>query len=143
MNQVRVHGNIFLWDREESCFIGNLKLQYEMRGSGYTINEEQRKQQVSQNLTAQRETLKSIKMIKSPMFFSKFDERNSSLSNTDTDDLSSPRIELKSTATNIQQNVSGEKNNEMNYPDGDNIQRLKPTIRNVQIRAMTSYKRPL
>lgn len=114
-----------------------------MRGSGYTINEEQRKQQVSQNLTAQRETLKSIKMIKSPMFFSKFDERNSSLSNTDTDDLSSPRIELKSTATNIQQNVSGEKNNEMNYPDGDNIQRLKPTIRNVQIRAMTSYKRPL
>ncbi|XP_043787863.1 uncharacterized protein LOC122712356 [Apis laboriosa] len=135
-------GQPILQNQSKRCVEDQMN-QYEMRGSGYTINEEQRKQQISQNLTAQRETLKSIKMIKSPMFFSKFDERNSSLSNTDTDDLSSPRIEIKSTATNIQQNVSGEKNNEMNYPDGDNIQRLKPTIRNVQIRAMTSYKRPL
>lgn len=114
-----------------------------MRDSVYTI-EEQRKQQIPQNLTTQRETLKSIKMIKSPMFFSKFDERTSSLSNTDTDDLSSPRIEMKSTATNIQENVAAEKNNEINYPDGDSIQRLKPTVRNVQIRATTTnYKRPL
>ncbi|XP_071856238.1 uncharacterized protein [Bombus fervidus] len=100
--------------------------------------EEKRKQ----NMT-HRETLKSIKTIKSPMFFSNYDEKTSSPSdNTDADDPCSPRIGAKSTMLNLADVIINEKNSEKDYSENDNIQRVNPAARNVQIRS-TNYKRPL
>ncbi|KOX71326.1 Beta-scruin [Melipona quadrifasciata] len=107
---------------------------FETRASCYTT-EEQRRQQIPQNLTSQRDPLKSIKTIKSPMFFSNYDEKTSSPSDTDTDDPNSPRTDAKSTTINLADVVINEKNNEKNYPRSDNIQRVKPATRNVQIRS--------
>lgn len=90
-----------------------------------------------------RETLKSIKTIKSPMFFSNYDEKTSSPSdNTDADDPSSPRIGAKSTMLNLADVIINEKNSEKDYLENDNIQRVNPAARNAQIRS-TNYKRPL
>ena len=122
--------------------IANLfDLQFETRALCYTT-EEQRRQQVPQNLTSQRDPLKSIKTIKSPMFFSNCDEKTSSPSDTDTDDPISPRTDAKSTTINLADVVINEKNNEKDYPRSDNVQRVKPAIRNVQIRS-ANYKRAL
>ncbi|XP_017788462.1 PREDICTED: LOW QUALITY PROTEIN: uncharacterized protein LOC108571007 [Habropoda laboriosa] len=109
----------------------------------YTI-EEQRKQEIPQNSTSQRETLKSIKTIKAPVFFSHYDERTSSPSdNTDTDDPFSPRTDAKSTTTDFDNGVAiDEEKNRMSYPDSENIQRTKFTARSNQIRA-SNYKPPL
>lgn len=96
----------------------------------------------TRDLTSQRDPLKSIKTIKSPMFFSNHDEKISSPSDTDTDDPISPRTDGKSTTINLADVVINEKNNEKDYPRSDNIQRVKPATRNVQIRS-ANYKRAL
>ncbi|KAK9295619.1 hypothetical protein QLX08_010110 [Tetragonisca angustula] len=135
-------------NREQSIFrtqnqrcVDDRANQFEKRALCYTT-EEQRRQQIPQNLTSQRDPLKSIKTIKSPMFFSNYDEKTSSPSDTDTDDPISPRTDAKSTTINLADVVINENNNEKDHPRSDNIQRVKPAARNVQIRS-ANYKRAL
>lgn len=79
-----------------------------------------------QNQTRPRDALHPIRT----MFFSNYNERTSSPSeNTDTDDTFSPRLSQKWTK-------------DTNFPDGDNVQRVKSDAKSVQIRA-SSDKRPL
>ncbi|KAK1133722.1 hypothetical protein K0M31_011516 [Melipona bicolor] len=128
-------------NREQSIFrtqnqrcVDDRVNQFETRAPCYAT-EEQRRQQIPQNLTSQRDPLKSIKTIKSPMFFSNYDEKTSSPSDTDTDDPISPRTDAKSTTINLADVVINEKNKEKDHPRSDNIQRVKPATRNVQIRS--------
>ncbi|CAL7947435.1 unnamed protein product [Xylocopa violacea] len=124
-------------------FTENQMIQFDARTSCYPI-EEQRKQQIPQSLMNQRDAMKSIRTIKSPVFFSNYDGRTSSPSeNTDTDDPFSPRTDVKSTVTNFNDGVAiNEKTNGVNYSDGDNVQQVRAGTKNIQIRS-TNYKRPL
>ncbi|CAK9823145.1 unnamed protein product [Anthophora retusa] len=118
------------------------KNQFDVNASYHTI-EEERKQ--SQNSTNQRETAKSIKTIKAPVFFSHYDERTSSPSdNTDTDDPFSPRTDAKSTVTDFDNGVAiEEQKSGMNYPDSENVQRAKPAGRSNNQNRVSNCKPPL
>ncbi|XP_076674694.1 uncharacterized protein LOC143372435 [Andrena cerasifolii] len=87
---------------------------------------DQRAQRNLQNQPDPRDVLHPIRT----MFVSNYNERTSSPSeNTDTDDTFSPRLNQKWTK-------------ETNYPDVDNVQRVKSDAKSVQIRA-SGDKRPL
>lgn len=120
------------------------ELQYDTRAACYPIKE-QGKQQVAQIPSSQRDVLKSVRTIKSPMFFSNHDEKTSSPSeNTDTEEPGSPRADAKSkTAGAVVDNAAvNEKVIATNSPEVESAQNVTSDAKSIHVRP-TSYKRTL
>ncbi|XP_017766185.1 PREDICTED: uncharacterized protein LOC108555158 [Eufriesea mexicana] len=99
--------------------------------------------QVPENLSCQRDILKSVRTIKSPTFFSNYDERTSSPSdNTDTEEPYPVCADSKSKTTVVDNVADNEKIIETVSPNDEDAQKVIPDVKSVQVRP-TSYKRPL
>lgn len=104
---------------------------------------EQRPQPTPRNSSHPRNTMNTIRTIKSPRFFSNQGEITSSPSdNTDTEELLSAKSTRADADDNARNNAKPEGQRAANHQDGDNVQRAKNAVKTVQIRS-PNYTRPL
>nr|XP_031840704.1 uncharacterized protein LOC116430545 [Nomia melanderi] len=122
---------------------GNKTSQYYGERVPSYVSGEQRPQPTPRNVSHQRNTMNTIRTIKSPRFFSNHGEITSSPSdNTDTEELLSAKSTRADADDNAQNNVKPEGQRAANHQDGDNVQRAKNVVKTVQIRS-PNYTRPL